>query len=317
MKELSVGFIGFGEAAYYISSGLRSEGICHIYAYDINNEDPVLGPQIKERANSLQVKMTDSPQKLLLHSYCLFCATSANTAEPIAKELAPHIRDKKIYVDINAASPAVKNRIAALLKDTPAVFVDGAVMDSVPPYKHKVPLLVSGEGAEEFADIAGQWGMNVTVIDGTAGNASAIKMFRSIFMKGFSMLLLETLAASHSYGVSDLILKSLQTTLSKPLPDLADLLLTRTVLHTKRRITEMEEVIGALRGLGIEDSMSLATKNKLQHLDNLKLREYFNHQQPDRYTQVIEAICRLSANVKGDEHARESEFNRWNESPQT
>ena len=58
------------------------------------------------------------------------------------------------------------------------------------------------------------YGMDITYMDSPAGGASASKMFRSIFMKGFVMLLLEMIVAAHQYQVEDDVLMSIEKTLT-------------------------------------------------------------------------------------------------------
>ena len=41
--SLSIGFVGFGEAAFHIAKGLRQPGIARLTAYDINSHTPGLG----------------------------------------------------------------------------------------------------------------------------------------------------------------------------------------------------------------------------------------------------------------------------------
>ena len=47
---MKIGFIGFGEAAYNISLGLKGEGVTGIIAYDKMAGDPVMGPMVAGRA---------------------------------------------------------------------------------------------------------------------------------------------------------------------------------------------------------------------------------------------------------------------------
>ncbi|WP_165842225.1 hypothetical protein [Paenibacillus xerothermodurans] len=51
MKQPSIGFIGFGEAAFHIANGLASKGASAIFAFDVMSADPVVGAIIKERAD--------------------------------------------------------------------------------------------------------------------------------------------------------------------------------------------------------------------------------------------------------------------------
>ncbi|WP_400163327.1 DUF1932 domain-containing protein [Brevibacillus sp. TJ4] len=300
MSAPRLGFIGFGEAAFYISAGLAHEGFSPMYAFDIVAEDPDKGKQIRERAKTAGVHLFPSLQELTETCDVLLCATSAKLAIGIAKEVAPLIRREHIYVDLNAASPKVKTEVCAIIGEAGGLPVDGAVMDAVPPHGHKVPMFVSGPGAADFKTRMQPYGMNITAINEQAGSASSIKMVRSIFMKGFTSLLVETLTAAHRSGIEREIVASISKTFgSQPMEALMNLLLTRTAIHAERRVAEMTDVIETLRDNNLEHAMSRAARDTLQHLVDLGVKEYFDSTRPDHYLQVIEAISMLKTKTGG------------------
>jgi 3-hydroxyisobutyrate dehydrogenase-like beta-hydroxyacid dehydrogenase len=289
-----IGFIGLGEAAFHICSGLKSEGVEVIYSYDVQSEHPVAGPMIHNRAKEAGVRMVASLNELISNSTIIFCATSAKYAVSIAKEVAKEINDEKLYVDLNSASPSVKKEVAAIINQQGGRFVDGAIMEPVPPHKHKVPILASGDGAQLLAEQVNRFGMKVTFLNEDAGSSSAMKMCRSIFMKGFTALLLETLSASYKFGIDQDILKSIEKTLSnQPFEDLVNLLITRTAIHAERRVTEMNEVIQTLEDIQVSSRMSQQTKADLQGIVENDLTGYFNGLVPNSYREVLEGLNTL------------------------
>ncbi|MGZ0084743.1 DUF1932 domain-containing protein [Caldibacillus thermoamylovorans] len=289
MTASSIGFIGFGEAAFAMSCGLLEEKkITSIFAYDINSDHPLYGAVIRERAEVLGVPLTASLKELCENTTHLFCTASAKVAEKIAENIRPFLHTDHYYIDMNAVSPMTMERVAARIAETGASFVDAAVMDTVPQKKHKVPIYVSGLKAHHFAEEANGWGMNITFIGKKPGSSSAIKMFRSIFMKGFSTLLLETLHASRIYGVEETVLSSLEESITaRPLQQTADLLLPRTAIHAERRVAEMREVIATLGMLGIDATMSEAVAAKLQWLVDQRIREQWSGHPPQRYDALL------------------------------
>ena len=298
MSNPTLGFIGFGEAAYHICKGLKTEGHALIFAYDIMADDPFKGSQLRERAKECQVEIVSSIDELVGKCGIILCMTSAEFALTIAKEVSQSIHKDQVYVDLNAASPRIKMEIASTISEVGGWPVDGAVMEPVPPHGHKVPIYISGVGASRIRSLLESFGMNITYINETAGSSSAIKMIRSIFMKGFTSLLLETLTAAHKLGIEKEIVDSISGTLTnQPMDQLINMLLTRTVVHAERRVSEMAEVIDTLRADDLDNTMSQATKNKLQRLVDLKLNEYFDNKSPDHFIKVIEAISKQE-NVK-------------------
>eukprot|EP00130_Batrachochytrium_dendrobatidis_P008696 XP_006683571.1 hypothetical protein BATDEDRAFT_29059 [Batrachochytrium dendrobatidis JAM81] len=291
MSSPIIGFIGLGEAAFHICSGLKGEGIDVIYSYDVQSEHPVAGPIIHQRSKEAGVILVGSLEELLKKSTTIFCATSAKYAVSIAKEVAEEINPEQIYIDLNSASPSVKKEVGSIINSKGGKFVDGAIMEPVPPHKHRVPILASGDGAKQLEQQLNEYGMRITFLNQDAGSSSAMKMCRSIFMKGFTALLLETLRASYKFGIDKEILKSIERTLTnQPFEELINLLITRTAIHAERRVTEMDEVINTLQDIQTSSRMSQQTKATLQEIINNDLKGFFSNTVPNSYTDVLEGL---------------------------
>jgi 3-hydroxyisobutyrate dehydrogenase-like beta-hydroxyacid dehydrogenase len=260
-------FIGFGEAAYNIASGLKSEGLTDIGAYDINASNPQLGEQIRKRAAEVGVKLFNRLEDAYQDGDFIASLTSANIALNVAKSIIPHLKAKQVYIDMNSAAPTVKADIAKIPHTEGVMFCDAAVMGTVPGNKHKVPILLAGDGAEKFKTAFAQYGMKLTVLDADAGGASAIKMFKSVIMKGLPQLMFESFEAAQKYGVLDTLVASLSSSLNgKTVEQLADTFIARTMIHAGRRSAEMQDVVATLENLGVDAAMSKAVVDKLDHL---------------------------------------------------
>ncbi|MDI6707145.1 MAG: NAD(P)-dependent oxidoreductase [Firmicutes bacterium] len=295
MKTPKVGFIGFGEAAYNIAKGLKEEGISEVTAYDkfwnIEPQAAIIG----KRAKDANIALAPSLAEMIEKSDFIFSAVSANLALPLAKEAQPYLKEGKCFADLNAASPMTKEAVSEVVLETGASFVDAAVMGPVPVYKHKVPISVCGNGARHFQETFSAYGMDITYMGEKPGSSSASKMFRSIFMKGFVTILLETVIASHKYRVEDDVLSSIQKTLEEgPFLEVINNLLTRGVIHSARREHEMEEVIATLQSLGVDYTMSEGTKNKLRWCTQMGFKEYFQGVPPQDFHQILDAYDKLT-----------------------
>lgn len=285
-----LGFIGFGEAAFNIAEGLKSEGFDKIIAYDKFWNVKPNSELICGRAQKTQVELVAGMQELIERSDIIMSAVSADMAVELARSASPFLKNDQIYADINATSPMTKEAVDSIISPV-ALFVDCAVMGPVPPYKHKVPISVSGKGARFFAEKMASFGMNITLMDAPAGSASASKMFRSIFMKGFVTLLLEMLIAAHEYQVEDDVLMSVKETLTAgPLLEIINGLVGRGVIHSERREHEMDEVIATLDTINVDSTMSRATKAKLRWCTNLALKEYFKGVPPKDFHEIFAAL---------------------------
>lgn len=287
---LKIGFIGFGEAAFHIAAGLRADGLDGIYAYDKFWNILPQSSLVNTRAKEAGVILAPSLRGLIESVDIVISSVSANLAISLAEESAPYLKSGQLYVDLNSAGPETKIEADQIISPI-ALFVDVAVMGPVPGNRHKVPMLASGTGAKAFAAQLAPYGMKITVLDGAAGKASASKMFRSIFMKGFVVLLLETVIAGHTYGIEDDVLKSIEETLTTGnFQQIINGLLSRGAVHSERREHEMDEVVATLRSLGVESTMAEATKKKLAWCTRQGLKEYFKGAAPTDFHEIFAAL---------------------------
>jgi 3-hydroxyisobutyrate dehydrogenase-like beta-hydroxyacid dehydrogenase len=141
-----------------------------------------------------------------------------------------------------------------------ATYVDVAVMSPVYPGRHRTPLLVSGAASGDAAQRLSNFGMKARAVGDKVGQASSIKMLRSVMIKGFEALTAECVLAARRAGVEDAVIASLQA--SDPGVDWlkrSAYNLERMMVHGKRRASEMREVAATLRELGLPDRMAVAT----------------------------------------------------------
>jgi 3-hydroxyisobutyrate dehydrogenase-like beta-hydroxyacid dehydrogenase len=260
-------FIGFGEAAYNIAAGLKEEGLGDIGAYDVNAAAPQLGELIRKRAAEVGVTLFDGLEDACAAGDFIVSSTSGKVAFAVAKSVIPHLKGNQVYVDTNSAAPKVKTEIAKLTRPDGVLFCDAAVMGTVPGNRHKVPMFLTGDGAEKFKAAFSQYGMKLTVLDAQAGGASAIKMFKSVIMKGLPQLMFESFEAAVKYGVLNTLVDSLASSLNgKTVEQLADTFTARTMIHAARSSEEMQDVVATLENLGVDAAMSKATVAKLDLL---------------------------------------------------
>ena len=129
-------------------------------------------------------------------------------------------------------------------------------MAPVDPAKLAVPLLLAGVHAEAGAAMLKSLGFtNVRALGGEIGRASAIKMIRSVMVKGAEALTAEMMLAADKAGVTDEVLASL----GGDWIEKAAYNLERMTTHGARRAAEMEEAAKTLLALGIEPLMTSGT----------------------------------------------------------
>ncbi len=288
---MKLGFIGFGGAGYGLAKGLRQAGLPEILFYDRMQQTPPFAEVIRRHAEEIDASQAGGMEELLSRvDVVISCVTGAMAAS-VAEEAAPFLRAGHVYADVNTAAPRVKEQVAGIVEPTGAWFVDAAMMGAIPTFLHRVPILASGGGAERFRLAMLPYGMNIRVIGPKPGQASAIKMFRSIFMKGMLSLFIEMLTATHRYGVDEIVLGSIAESMdSVPFLETARLQMTKGVVNAERMAHEMEQVIATLEGMNLPAGMSHAAMEKLLWCAGFGLRERYGGELPNTLAEVLQAM---------------------------
>ena len=290
----TIGFVGFGEAAYHIAKGLSASGMHAIFAYDLHTDTPGRGELIRKRAEEIAVRLLPSNSALADSSEIVFSAVTANQAAAAAEQTGPFLKSTHIYADLNSVSPGLKRSIAQTIAPTGARFVEVAVMAPVPPYGHKVPMLTGGPHAPEFAELLSPYGMQIETGAMEVGMAAATKMCRSIMIKGIEALMTEFVLTATHYGVDEAVLASLGETFpGMDWPKLASYLVGRVAVHGERRAREMEEVARTVEEAGVEPIMVEAIVRRMNWSAQAGLRDVFGGEAPSSYREFAARVARL------------------------
>jgi 3-hydroxyisobutyrate dehydrogenase-like beta-hydroxyacid dehydrogenase len=297
---MKAGFIGFGGAGFGLAQGLKGAGVEEIHFHDRMQEKPPFSEVISQRAAKIVAVQASSLGELLGRVDLVISCVTGAMAVSVAREAVTHLTTNHLYADVNTASPKVKEEVAKIVEKTGASFCDAAMLGAIPAYLHKVPILASGGGAQGFHDRMTPFGMNIRVIGDKPGQASAIKMFRSIFMKGLLSLFVETLTATHRYGVDEMVLASIAESLDgTPFLETARMQMTKGSVNAERMGHEMEEVIATLEELGVPAGMSRASREKLLWFAGFGLRDKFGGELPATLGEVLAAMERPHNGIAG------------------
>jgi 3-hydroxyisobutyrate dehydrogenase-like beta-hydroxyacid dehydrogenase len=254
-------FMGFGEAGHAIASGWSKSRPGTIRAYDIAlAETGEEGRAVRDRCSDAGIEAVESLQQALVGARLIFCLVTADQALEAARTASPHLQQGAIWLDCNSCAPQTKEKAALVIEAAGGKYVDVAVMAPVYPKRHQVPLLLAGPHAQAAAGLIEQLEMRPTITGGKVGDASSVKMLRSVMIKGLEALTAECLLAARRAGVEEAVLASLQA--SDPGIDWrarGAYNLERMMVHGARRAAEMDEVRVTLQELGIPDWMSRGT----------------------------------------------------------
>ena len=167
-------------------------------------------------------------------------------------------------------SPKTKRQSEAFISPHGGNYIDVAVMAPYPPARLKTPLLLGGKQAQAASRWLNDHGFNSKVHSTEVGRASAIKMCRSVMIKGLEALTTECLSAARQYGVEKEVLASLHASFPSLGWDdkLPHYLISRVAEHGKRRAEEMREVVKTLEDVGVVPHQSRATVETQQGFIN-------------------------------------------------
>lgn len=250
--ERKLALIGFGEAASTFARAARWCG--EAVAFDV-----AIAP--RQVMDELGVRRATSAAEALAGVPLVLSLVTAASALPAAREYAPMLAAGALWCDMNSVAPDTKRAAAEAVEMAGGRYVDVAVLAPVEPARLAVPLLLAGANAEEAGGLLRAAGFTqVRVVGAQVGRASAIKMIRSVMVKGLEALTFECTEAAMAAGVLDEVLASLDASESRaPWPQKAAYNRERMETHGLRRAAEMEESAKTLLDLGIEPVMTRGT----------------------------------------------------------
>jgi 3-hydroxyisobutyrate dehydrogenase-like beta-hydroxyacid dehydrogenase len=260
-----ISFIGFGEAGQAIASGLREGGIEQIAAWDILFPESS-GAKLKDAAGKAGVRVAKSAADAVAETDMVIAAVTAASSLEAARSVEPHLKNNPYYLDINSVSPGRKQDTEKLL-GSKARYVDIAVIAPIHPLRHKTPLLTAGPHADAVGPLLDELEMKFSIVPGGTGKAAAIKMIRSVMIKGLEALTLECFLAASRADLLEEVTKSLKN--NYPTLDwtqIADYNIERMASHGERRAAEMEESAVTLRELGLEPLMVESTVKRQREM---------------------------------------------------
>ena len=280
-----VAIIGFGEAGGIFAKDLAVQGV-NVLVFDILFNSKRRRQPMLKKARVCGVTAARDLKDCLHEAELVISAVTASSALDVAKEAERILHGGQLFLDINSVSPKTKRKAAGYVERRKARFIEAAVMSAVPKHRLQVPMLLGGPHAFETAERLQKIGMNAMPFSAELGAASAVKMCRSVIIKGLEALVIESLFAARMYGAEDKVLESLAASFpgmgwEGPLPDY---LISRVAEHGHRRVVEMREAAQTLQQVGMEPVMALATARRQQQLASVMARRNFAFDSAEQFS---------------------------------
>ncbi|MGF9757912.1 DUF1932 domain-containing protein [Microvirga sp. 0TCS3.31] len=257
--SLEIAFIGYGEVGQLFSRQLAAKPNVRVAVYDVLFDDPIRGPELRQRASDDKVHAAGSTAEVCATAEIVISAVTADSAIMAARKAASHLRPHQTYIDLNSVSPATKKNVADQVSQAGTAFIEFAVMAPVSGVGIQVSILSGGAMAETTSARLNELGMRITPVSPEIGTASATKLCRSIVIKGMEALMVDFTLASEKAGVMPAVLASLKA--SYPGMDwenIAKIMTSRVKQHGIRRAAEMREASLMVTELGLDGSLAAA-----------------------------------------------------------
>lgn len=280
------GIIGYGEVGSALARHLSDPGGAEVRvtAPSLTRPDAT-APQ----SGGPGLKISRDVRALVQDSDVVLSAVSPKAAGRVARTVAA-TRPDVLFIDLNSTSPREKGRAAGNFSGS---FVDGAILGSFAGRGTEVPIALSGPRSGEADSLLSTTGLRTSVVGPEVGAAAALKMCRSVFMKGLECLFIEAYLAGARFNLSEALKETIEQTFSTyTIREFSTMLLTTHALHADRRAHEMTDVVETLRESGLPSPMSAASRSLLEESVRAGLEEAFGYRIPDDPEEVIQALSR-------------------------
>jgi 3-hydroxyisobutyrate dehydrogenase-like beta-hydroxyacid dehydrogenase len=293
--SLRIGLIGYGEVGKILARALVEKRMAWVGAWDVLLRDPAQGTAMRAHAQGAGVEACASVAALLERCDMVISAVTAANSFDVAKGAAASIRSGTYFLDLNSASPGTKTRSARLIEAAGAHYVEAGVMTSVPPYGIAVPMVIGGRRAADLAARLVPLGFAMEIVASEIGVASAIKMCRSIVIKGLEAMVIESYVTARRHGVEDRVLASLKETF----PGLdwekqGAYFFSRVAKHGRRRAEEMREAAVTVREAGFEPWIAAAAADKQDWVATLARSGLFRDVDDSQWREYADRLLRAT-----------------------
>ncbi|MBV2364347.1 RraA family protein [Streptomonospora nanhaiensis] len=279
---MRIAVLGLGEAGTIYAAGFAAAGAA------VAGFDPAQAPTPEG------VDRAASTAEAVRGADLVISLVTAAHAVNAAAEAAPHLGPAALYADLNAASPRLKQEVAAALGEAAARYADVAVIGSVPKFGPRTALVVSGAAADEVAERFRALGAPVDAIGGVPGDASRRKILRTVFMKGLGAVITEAVDAGAAAGETEWVRAQIAAELAGGEQAL-DRLDRGTRKHALRRAHESEAAADLLASLGVAPLVTAGTADR---------HRAFTRTAPRDLTALLDAYAQVPTAAIGDARER-------------
>jgi L-threonate 2-dehydrogenase len=257
LSTMKLAMLGLGEESSVIARTLVARGV-EVVAYEPSKPKFPLVPVL------------DSIEAAVSQADVVFSLSSTLTSLNNAKVASTALHPGALYCDLNSSTPDLKKRLQTFFPE--GCFVDVAIMGSVQQVGQKVPMSVSGSGAERFIQTFETFGLDLTYVSDHAGDAAARGQIRSLLTNAIAAVIIDVLWAAKALGMEQWALDEIQSQLESNNHPTVQQYLDAVGSNAKRLSVELGDTVELLASAGYDSTMLngiAATLSKAMH--NIKI----------------------------------------------
>jgi 3-hydroxyisobutyrate dehydrogenase-like beta-hydroxyacid dehydrogenase len=239
-KVLRIAVIGAGEMGAAVARRMRECGATVMTSLRGRGATSI------ERVRRASIEVIDDDDILAREADFILSIVPPGVAAEVAERYRDPIlraETKPIFVECNAIAPATTRRIEEILRGVR--FIDAGIIGGPPAAGTQDPaksprIYASGAEANELTRLA-KYGIDIAVLDGPVGAASALKLAYAGMTKGFIALATAMVNAASREGLADALRSELARTqpgyltrLERSIPDMFP--------KAYRWVAEMEQI---------------------------------------------------------------------------
>ncbi|MDP3253546.1 MAG: DUF1932 domain-containing protein [Hydrogenophaga sp.] len=256
--SLRITIAGFGEVGRIYARALLAQGLQPCLYHPAPRESA------HRQAAEIGLSVCSSAAEAFTDCDLVLNVAPGTQALSVAGAAAPHLKAAgALFADLSSGAPA-DLRVAAGLFEAVG-YVDVAIMGAVSIHGHRTPLLASGTFASALASLLLPLGFVVDVLpDSQPGDATALKLVRSVLTKGMDGVITECLLVAEALGLRQTLLANIGDLDRSTLSELIAMFIRTHAPHAQRRLHEVEAVEATLKNLGLKLIITPAVRERYQ-----------------------------------------------------
>ena len=241
---------GFGEVAQHYARALQARDVT------VRVFHPCASERSLQAAAAAGLRI-ESEAQAFADAQIVLSLTPGGASLAVAQAAANVLPEGAVFADFTSASPQAIRAGASLF--APGAHADVAIMGALSLHGHRTPLLAAGDGAERLRGWLEPLGFAAQVLrGGHSGDATALKLLRSVFTKGMDAVTIECLLAAEAAGLRPQLLEQMGDMDRVPMRATIDMYVRTHAASAARRLEEMREVQAQLEALGMRPQVTPA-----------------------------------------------------------